>query len=213
MNLFEKIKFLFLKPKLIVVFEKEEDFISDIIFYLLKEDFQTKRILKNGGVFNSLLSNYHILIVKEKDPKLFDLQELKFLIKHSSFFIFVANYFDEKVLKGTTELMRKLSPFSYIIFNYDDEELRNFLILEEIKTISFGFGTNADLRVSDIKINKGLAFKLNYKGSVIPIWLDFPFKKEEISFFLPAFLVGEILDINFLKIAERLKGFVAFNRV
>jgi len=85
----------------------------------------------------------------------------------------------------------------------DDEKVKAG---EEI--LSFGFDEKNDVFASDIKINGGINFKVNHKGSFVPFWTassgeaDF---KEQILPVLPAVCVGTFLGLNLVEISQSLK--------
>ena len=77
----------------------------------------------------------------------------------------------------------------------------------DFKKYTFGFQEEADFRASDIKINGGLNFKINYKGNTVPVWLEVPFNKEHVYAALATAAAGEVLDLNLVEISEALKDY------
>lgn len=96
---------------------------------------------------------------------------------------------------------------NYLIFNFDNLELREICKQLEFKKLSFGFLEEADFFASDqINTEEGISFKLNYKGNSVPIWIKNPFDKEKIYNVLAAICVGTISGLNIIEISEKIKN-------
>jgi len=96
---------------------------------------------------------------------------------------------------------------TYLVFSYDDSELREACRPLEIKKISFGFSEEADFFASDqINTEEGISFKLNYKGNSVPVWIKSPFDNEKIYNVLAAICVAVISGLNIVEISEKIKG-------
>ena len=50
----------------------------------------------------------------------------------------------------------------YLILNFDDETVREIRDETNLKELTFGFQEKADFRATDIKLNSGTNFKINY---------------------------------------------------
>lgn len=204
MNFYLKLKFFFKKPKLIIIVGEGKTLAFEAIMRVLSP------YLKIGE---------EILVFKADLTSSKSEEKFRFFIKNSSLPILVAtqvgqippdfNFFSGE--KEETERIRKLiemmPSFGYLILNFDDEVIRELSDLTNLKILSFGFQEGANLRASDVKINYGTNFKINYKGNIIPIWLEKLFGKEQIYSVLSASSVGVILGLNFVEIAERLKDY------
>lgn len=95
----------------------------------------------------------------------------------------------------------------YLIFNFDNLELRKACELSEAEKISFGFSDQADFYASDqMKTEDGISFKLNYKGNSVPIWIKSPFDNEKIYNVLAAVCVAVISGLNIVEISEKIKN-------
>jgi len=84
----------------------------------------------------------------------------------------------------------------------DDEKIR---VQDEI--LSFGFDEKKDVFASDVKVNGGINFKVNYKGSFVPFWTassDNNNYQEQIFPILAAVCVGTALDLNLVEISQSL---------
>ncbi len=96
---------------------------------------------------------------------------------------------------------------NYLIFNFDNSELREVCKNLEFKKISFGFSQEADFFASDqINTEEGISFKLNHRGNSVPIWIKNPFDNEKIYNVLAAICVAELSGLNIVEISEKLKN-------
>jgi len=157
-----------------------------------------------------------ILIFKVEDK---EIKKFKFFLKNSKKAVIVithigdipsqVNFFsgERKDVKNTMEVVRNLSPQVYLVLNFDDETVREIDDFTNLKTVTFGFQKQADFMASDVKFNGGTNFKVNYKGNVVPIWLNKMFGKEYIYSALCAIAVGSIFELNLVKISQAFKGF------
>jgi UDP-N-acetylmuramyl pentapeptide synthase len=80
--------------------------------------------------------------------------------------------------------------------------------------VTFGFSELADLRATDVAFNyseneeiRGLSFKLNFRGTSIPVRLNNALAKHQIYSALIAAAIAEELDINLVEISARLSDF------
>jgi UDP-N-acetylmuramoyl-tripeptide--D-alanyl-D-alanine ligase len=110
-------------------------------------------------------------------------------------------------LKNTIELAKNLSSKNYLVLNYDDETVREIDDLTNLHTFTFGFSERANFFASDLKFNHGINFKVNYKGSVVPFWLEETFGKEQIYSVLAAVAVGTIFGKNLIEISQAMKNY------
>lgn len=69
----------------------------------------------------------------------------------------------------------------------------------------------AELQASDIKLNGGINFKVNYRGSIVPFWLNYGSSLDEkvaeakIQSALQVIAVGLALKLNLVEISQALK--------
>lgn len=127
---------------------------------------------------------------------------------------------DKEKTKEIRKLARILPSQGYLILNFDDETVREIKDETNLKDynpptilpprrapITFGFQERADFRASDIRLNNGTNFKINYKGNIVPIWLEKLFGKEQIYASLSAISIGVIFDLNLVEISQLLKNY------
>ncbi|KKT57405.1 MAG: UDP-N-acetylmuramoyl-tripeptide-D-alanyl-D-alanine ligase [Candidatus Giovannonibacteria bacterium GW2011_GWC2_44_9] len=121
----------------------------------------------------------------------------------------------EEVTREKSKLVKNLSSDNWAILNFDDETVWSMSALgEKLKTnasvIGFGFGNGADILASNYKISKeGISFKMDYKGSSVPVRLKNVFGKHFVYAALSATAVGIIFEMNLIEISEALSRYHA----
>ena len=203
MDFLSKLKFFWKKPKIVIITGKGRKTAKEAVYRVLKQYFQVgKEIL----VFETDLENST------------ELKKLKFFLNNSSLAILMVTHigdipFDKEFFtgeRGKTSEIKKLAKIfpsqGHLILNFDDETVREIKEETNLKELTFGFQSGADFRATDIKLNSGTNFKINYKGSIVPIWLEKSFDKEQIYTALSAAAVGVILDLNLIEISQALKS-------
>ncbi len=119
----------------------------------------------------------------------------------------------EGVLKEKSFLVKSLPANGLAVLNGDDEQLLKTKKQLKIRSLSFGFSEDSDLRAEEIfynyenKLIKGISFKLNYKGTNLPVRLNNILAKHQIYAALSAVAVGIELGMNLLEIAFALENF------
>jgi UDP-N-acetylmuramoyl-tripeptide--D-alanyl-D-alanine ligase len=188
----------------------------------IKYLFQKKPVIAITGEGRNLAKEAISLLIK--DALIFSLED--FQIKKSEFFLrsspisvlvvthvgdipFDRDYFvgEREKLENTIELAKKLPSKNYLVLNYDDETVREIDDITNLQTFAFGFSERADFFASDLKFNQGINFKVNYKGSTVPFWLEGTFGKEQIYTALAAAAVGTIFGKNLIEISQAMKNY------
>ncbi len=199
-----KLKFLLRRPKVIIVAGEGRSCAKEAIYQVLKPYFKI-----DNEVF--------IFETKLKDSS--EIEKFNFLIKNSSLPILVVtqvgdipvdkDFFagERKKTIEVRKLAKFLSAFGYLILNFDDETVREIKAETNLREITFGFQEGADFRATDIKLNSGTNFKINYKGNIVPVWLEKLFGKEQIYSALAAAVCGTIFDLNLVEISQALKNY------
>lgn len=125
----------------------------------------------------------------------------------------------EAILKEKSTIARALSEKGLAIINADNPHIaklkdnsRQNGIAAEI--FSFGFSEMADVRAMDVFLNccekdtpGGLSFKLNYKGTTMPMRLNNILARHSIYAALAGVSVGINLGINLVEIGASLENF------
>ncbi|MBU2028881.1 UDP-N-acetylmuramoyl-tripeptide--D-alanyl-D-alanine ligase [Patescibacteria group bacterium] len=120
----------------------------------------------------------------------------------------------ENIAKEKEELVRSLGDKGLAILNADNPLV--LAMAENLKSavVTFGFSEKADLRATDIAFNysekeeiQGLSFKLNFRGTSIPVRLNNILAKHQIYSALIATAVAEELGMNLVEISAYLADF------
>lgn len=204
MNIFSKIKFLIHKPKIVIVTGLGRKCAREAVFQVLKHNF---RIGKDVLIFETDL----------KDKK--ESEELKDLVKGSSLSVLIVTHsgqipFDRDYFAAERETTKEILDFAkslpsqvLLVLNFDDETIREIGDVTNLKTCTFGFQEGADFKASDINLNGGTNFKINFRGSIVPVWLEGLFGKEQIYSALVAACAGEIFDFNLVELSQALRNY------
>ena len=119
----------------------------------------------------------------------------------------------EFVAREKSRLIEYLPAAGFAVLNYDDQTVMDMRERTRARTITFGFGEGADIRITNFE-NKfelgkfcGIAFKIEYAGSVVPVRLENVFGKAQAYAAASGACAGLIFGINLVKIAEALRGY------
>ncbi len=126
----------------------------------------------------------------------------------------------EAIFKEKITLAKAAEEKNLVILNIDNpylsklkENPRQFGVAARV--FSFGFSQNSDARAMDVFLNQydnaatpsGLSFKLNYKGTTMPLRLNNILAKHNINAALAGVSVGIELGLNLVEIAASLENF------
>ena len=210
---------LFGKQKAIIVTGNYAEDAAQAIFCVLKSlKFRISKLTFSPSLKTTLnIAKSKILIIPaeaeeiKKVVKIFPLEQIKIVVVTPLGDIPPEDivFAGEKIKRDKIlQFLKKLSPQKFLVLNYDDETAREIDEFVNIKDITFGFDKGADLRASDITLDKeGTNFKLNFEGKVIPVWLNCLFGKKHIYAALAVFGVARNLDVNFLEVVKVLKNY------
>ena len=122
----------------------------------------------------------------------------------------------DAVAREKMTLVKKLRETNLAIVNFDNLYIRKNI--DEIKSriITYGFSEKADMQATDIFFNytegkeiKGLSFKLNYKGTTLPVRMNNVLARHQIYSALIAVSAGLEFGINLVKSTALLGDFSA----
>jgi UDP-N-acetylmuramoyl-tripeptide--D-alanyl-D-alanine ligase len=118
----------------------------------------------------------------------------------------------EAILREKSKLITHLPATGFAVLNADDASILNLRFQTRAHTVTFGFSEFADVRVTNFKNrfdgkSGGVAFKLNYGGSVVPVRLDGLLGRGMVYSAAAGAAVGLIFGMNLIKIAEALSGY------
>ena len=133
-----------------------------------------------------------------------------------------------KTLKKITQekriIISHLRQDVFAVLNFDNELVMQSASITKAEIITYGFKEGADLRATDVNILKdeqtglpaspceawragwptGLNFKVLYKGSVVPVFLQGVIAKSAISAALSGLAVGTVFGVNLVDGAQAL---------
>jgi UDP-N-acetylmuramoyl-tripeptide--D-alanyl-D-alanine ligase len=126
----------------------------------------------------------------------------------------------EGVAKEKSILVKKLEERGLAVINVDNPYVAKLNQPADgqikCKVVSFGFSQVADMRATDVSFSyvgsdacdlNGLSFKLNYKGTTIPMRLNNVLAKHQIYAVLAAVAVGDEFGINLVEAGAALENF------
>lgn len=214
MDIVSKIIFFLKKPKIIVVTGKSRVLAAEAIFHVLKQRFKVEKV--SGDKLSLKFQENEILIfesgdqeIKKLSPLFKNSQNPTLVVTHIGNFSLDKDSFDgqKDEIRETIELVKSLPPQTNLILNFDDEAVRELKKINGLGGLTFGFQNGSDSMASDIRLNQGINFKVNYKGNSVPIWLEKCFGKEQVYSALSAVCVGIIFGLNLVEISEALKNY------
>ncbi len=122
----------------------------------------------------------------------------------------------EELIQEKMKILKNVGPDHFVILNGDDRTLCEVKSKISAKTIAFGFNDDNDLRASNyhitfrkdettgLEIPEGITFKVDYKGSSVPVRIFGAFGKHHAYAALAALGVGLSQDFNLIDISEAL---------
>ncbi len=109
----------------------------------------------------------------------------------------------EELISEKRKLVECLSDNNWAVLNIDDKAVESFRKKTKAQIITYGFSESADLIASNYKMDSdGIVFKINYKGSIVPVRLDKFFGKHNVYTVLAAMSAGLACGINLVKSVE-----------
>jgi len=112
------------------------------------------------------------------------------------------------VAKEKTRLIENLTTSNFAILNFDDELAAAMAEKTRAKTMTFGFGEGANMRITNFENRSedgrpyGISFKLEYEGSFVPVVLVGVFGEAHAYAGAIAALIGIIYGLNLVESAE-----------
>lgn len=128
----------------------------------------------------------------------------------------------DKIASEKWTLVDNLAPKGFATINLDNPKLKKLASQskrDDITFLTFGFSPEAEIQATDVLYNysftefgdakeiKGLSFKLNYKGTSIPVRLNNILAKHSIYAALSAIAIGLAFKLNLVEIAGALENF------
>jgi UDP-N-acetylmuramoyl-tripeptide--D-alanyl-D-alanine ligase len=118
----------------------------------------------------------------------------------------------QQVGQEKKKLVSCLKEDEIAILNYDDKDVRQMGGDIKAKVLTFGLREKADIRATNYDLSTTLEaselnFKLEFKGSSVPIELKDVLGFQHVYCALAAAAVGTVFNMNLVEIAEALKEF------
>ncbi len=199
MNIFEKIKFILGRPKVVIVAGENSQVTAEIISRVLESHFKIG--LHPPSTLPSFAWAPEVLVF---GSDLENLEKIKFLIGRSSLPVLVATKYNEKI----RELARVIPTQGFLVLNSDEKELEEIKNGSTAHCLTFGFREKDNFQASDVKENSRINFKISCDGKVVPVWLEKSTDKDKdkISSALAAATVGTIFGLNLVEISQSLQS-------
>lgn len=127
---------------------------------------------------------------------------------HTEFFKTITNIAQEKRI-----IISHLRQDGFAVLNFDNPIVMENANVTKAETITYGFKPGADLRATDLNVLLsedgrrpiGFNFKINFQGSIVPVFLPDIISHSFIPATLSALAVGTVFGINMLEAAEALR--------
>lgn len=121
----------------------------------------------------------------------------------------------EGVAKEKGILVKELDERGLAVINVDNPHVAKLKDQVKCNVTTFGFSEEAEMRATDVSFSytgeaqdlKGLSFKLNYRGTTIPVRLNNVLAKHQIYSALAAAAIGVGFGINLVEVGAALEEF------
>ncbi|XOB40936.1 MAG: glutamate ligase domain-containing protein [Candidatus Nealsonbacteria bacterium] len=200
-NIISKIKFSFQKQKVVIITGKTRKSVFNALKQILALRFKIGKDILMFEVEDKKISDYEFFLRNSENAIL--------VVSNIGDIPYEIDFFsgERELIKNTKELVKDLPENVNLVLNFDDETVREIGDSKKINTLTFGLQKEAGFKASDIKVNRGTNFKINYKGKIVPVWLKKTFGKEQIYSSLAAGCAATIFDLNLIEISEALKNY------
>lgn len=123
----------------------------------------------------------------------------------------------EKIQKEKGKLLGNLNKNGYAVLNFDNEKTKALAKGNKTRFLSYGFKDGAEVRASNLHFKfeeskklsnlTGVTFKVEHKGSMVPVILPNAIGMGAVYAALAAIAVGLAFDLHLVEIAAALKVF------
>jgi len=115
------------------------------------------------------------------------------------------------------KMLEAVMPEGFSVLNGDDDVVRDLGTRARGTALTFGFGAASDIRISQYRlletrgegaaIPEGIAFKLDYRGSTLPVRIQGAFGKQQTYAAAAAMAVGAAFGLNPVEMVEALGAY------
>ncbi len=124
----------------------------------------------------------------------------------------------DQLVNEKARILKNLSKNDFAVLNFDDEKVRQMKDKTEAKVISFGFNEGVDIRITDYQIKvktvgsgfeliDGIFFRIEHRGSVVPVWLKESLGIPSAYAVAAAFACGTAFDLNIVELGNAVTEF------
>lgn len=119
----------------------------------------------------------------------------------------------DDVAREKGRLIEYLPAAGTAILNYDDEAVMNLEQRTRARVVTFGFNKGAEVKVSRLENRMegdrpvGISFKLEYKGTFVPVRLNYAFGRSHAYAAAAAAAIGLTFGMNLVAISEALANY------
>jgi UDP-N-acetylmuramoyl-tripeptide--D-alanyl-D-alanine ligase len=120
----------------------------------------------------------------------------------------------DEVAREKGRLIEYLPAAGTAVLNYDDEAVMNLEQRTRARVTTFGFNKGAEIKISRLENRMegerpvGISFKLEYKGTFVPVRLNQAFGRSHAYAAAIAAAIGLTFGMNLVAISEALAGYV-----
>ncbi len=195
------LKALIKNKKIVFVTGDKRAQVAEFAIRLLRDNF-TIYYLKRVPSLRDLLAIIRSDVILIEDDKQIRSSEIRLLLKSCS---------GSLVLTLASKKGRIKNILRSIPSNWD--VILDFSIAKKMKkakgrrVLTFAVDrSSADFYITDIhKANDRVNFKINYKGNIIPFWIDKPFTRDEVYAVLPALCLAKMMDLNLATVSCKIR--------
>ncbi|MBU1102327.1 UDP-N-acetylmuramoyl-tripeptide--D-alanyl-D-alanine ligase [Patescibacteria group bacterium] len=118
-----------------------------------------------------------------------------------------------QVAQEKSTLIKSLDKDGWAVLNFDDERVKAMIAKTKAKIFGYGFSEEADLRVFNLEQHLEnleeafISFKVDYRGSNVPIRLKKILGEHQICPILAAIAVGLTFKMNLVEISKALQDY------
>lgn len=124
----------------------------------------------------------------------------------------------DQLVNEKAGVLKNLSKNDFAVLNFDDEKVWQMKNKTRAQVISFGFNQGADVRITDyqaktktvgsgFELIDGVFFRIEYHGSVVPVWLKESLGKPSAYAIAVAFACGIAFDLNIVELSNAVLEF------
>jgi len=117
----------------------------------------------------------------------------------------------ESLIEEKSKLVTALPAQGYAILNHDDRVVYNMRSKTHARIITFGRDAHADIKIANenpATSLSGMTFKLEYKGSTVPVRLDGLLGAPQVYACSAGVALGIAMDMHLVEAVEALRGYM-----